>query len=187
MNGWTQFSRRKAESSTPGFHRCRQIRPGQQVSDLHHSNNGALFLSTRQPQQFAVAAVHQRQAASHKANGPVTQVVGLPGSFGNAFGSEQTLGDRPISSALVSSVERAERQRQPLSALLRKLMEGRAGRTPIERAPQAARGMHADVEDIVERQFGGVRSADDRSLFQKESVLDPAKAEKNMPTVRCSP
>ena len=62
-------------------------------------------------------------------------------------------------------------------------MEGRAGRTPIERAPQAARGMHADVEDIVEQQFGGVRFADDRSLFQKESVLDPAKAQKNVPTV----
>jgi hypothetical protein len=113
--------------------------------------------------------------------------MGLPGSFGNAFGSEQTLGDRPISSALVSGVERAERQRQPLSALSRKLMESRASRMPIERAPEAARGMHADVENIVERQFGGVRFADDRCLFQKEPVLDPAKAEKNMPTVRCSP
>ena len=187
MNGWTQFSRRKAESSTPGFHCCRQIRPGQQVSDLHNSNNGALFLSTRQPQQFAVAAVHQRQAASHKANGPVTQVVGLPGSFGNAFGSEQTLGDHPIRRALHSGVERPKRQREPLAALWGKLMEGQASRTPIERAPEAARGMHADVEDIVERQFGGVRFADGRSLFQKEPVLDPAKAEKNMPTVRCSP
>ena len=151
------------------------------------SGNGSLLLSPRQVQQFAVAAAHQRQTTSHKANGPVTQVVGLPGSFGNAFGSEQTLGDRPISSALVSSVERAERQRQPLSALSRKLMESRARTTPIERAPETARGMHANIEDIVERQFGGVRSADDRSLFQKESVLDPAKAEKNMPTVRCSP
>ena len=151
------------------------------------ARNVRYCLSTRQAQQFAVAAAHQRQTTSHKANGPVAQVVGLPGSFGNAFGSEQTLGDRPITCALISGVERAKRQRQPLSALSGKLMESRASRTPIERAPEPARGMHANIEDIVERQFDGVRLADDRRLFQKEPVLDPAKAEKNMPTVRCSP
>ncbi len=145
--------------------------------------NSALLLSTRQPEQFAIAAVHQRQAASHKADGPVAQVMSLPGSFGNAFGSEQALGDHPIRRALHSGVERPKRQRESLAALWRKLMEGQAGGAGIERAPEAARGMRADIEDIVERQFDGVRRADDRRLFQEEAVFDPAKAQESVPTV----
>ena len=109
--------------------------------------------------------------------------MGLPGSFGNAFGPEQTLGDHPIRRALHSGVERPKRQREPLAALWGKLMEGQAGGAAVERAPKPARGMRADIEDVVERQFDGVRGADDRSLFQKEAVLDPAKAQENVPTV----
>lgn len=111
--------------------------------------------------------------------------MGLPGSFGNAFGSEQTLGDHPIRRALHSGVEGSKRQREPLAALWGKLMEGQAGGAGVERAPKAARRMRADIEDIVKRQLDGVRRADDRRLSQEEAVLDPAKAQESVPAVSC--
>jgi hypothetical protein len=43
--------------------------------------------------------------------------------------------------------------------------------------------MRADVEDIVERQFDGVRGADDRRHFQEKAVLDPVKVQESVPTV----
>jgi len=137
-------------------------------------------------QQVAVASAHEPEAASDEANGSVAQVMSLPGSFGNAFGSEQTLGDRAIGGPLYSGVERAERQRQPLSALLRKLLERRSGYAATKSAPQSAGGMRAKIEDGVERQFDGVGFAGDRSLFQKKPVVDSAKAQEDMPAVRCS-
>ena len=109
--------------------------------------------------------------------------MSLPSSFGNSFSSEQTLGDHPIRRAPHSGVERPKRQREPLAALWGKLMEGQASGAAIERAPEPVRGMRADIEGVVERQFDGVRFADDWSLFQNETVLDPAEAQENVPTV----
>ncbi len=113
--------------------------------------------------------------------------MGLPGSFGNAPGAEQTLGDHPICRAVHLGVERPKRQRESLATLWGKLMEGHACGAAIERAPKPARRMRADIEVTVERQFDGIKGADDRRLSQEETVLDPAKAQENVPAVKCLP
>ena len=58
---------------------------------------------------------------------------------------------------------------------------------PIERAPEPPRGMGADLEIIIQRQFGSVRRADDRRLSQPQPMLDAANAHENMPTIRGLP
>jgi hypothetical protein len=40
----------------------------------------------RLPQQFAIAAAHQSEAALHETNGSIAQIVGFPGALGNTFG-----------------------------------------------------------------------------------------------------
>ena len=86
----------------------------------------SLRFATRQAQQFAIAAVHQFQPRFYEADGPIAQVVRLPGPFGNAFRPQQTFGDCAIGGAVDSGVERAQRQQEPLFALRRK---------PTERGP----------------------------------------------------
>ena len=144
----------------------------------------SLRLATRLPQQFAIAATHQGEASFDKADRAVTQVVVLPGPFGNAFGSEQNLGDHAIVVAIGSGIERAKRQRQSLPALRRQLMECGACGAAVERTPEAARGMRPDIEVIVEWQFGGVSPVYHWRLAQPEPMLDPANAQQNMPAVR---
>src|SRR5450631_1329589 len=56
--------------------------------------NYALLLAARLPQQFAIASAHQSKTALHETNGPIAQVVGLPGPFGDVLGAKQALGDR---------------------------------------------------------------------------------------------
>ena len=154
------------------------------VCDTPIGRERSLFLATRQPQQLAIAAVHQRQPGFDKADGPIAQVVGLPGSFGNGFRPEQTFGDRPIGGAVDSCVECAQRQQEPLSALWRKLMEGRPGGIPVKRAPKTVCGVRAHIEVAIERQFGGVREASGRRFPQPEPMLDAAKAHDEVPAVR---
>ena len=144
----------------------------------------SLFLATRQMQQLAIAAVHQRQPRFDKANCPIAQVMGLPGSFGNAFRPEQTLGDRPIGGAVDSGVKRAQRQHESLSPLCRKSMDGGSCGKTVERAPKTVRSMRSDVEVAIERQFGGIRHACGRRLSQPEPMLYTMKAQDSVPAVR---
>ena len=128
-------------------------------------------------QQGAIAATHQGEAALHKTDSTIAEVVGFPGAFGNALGSEQNLGNRSIGIALGPRIERAEGQCQSLSALRRDFMESRTGSTPVKRTPETSRCMHADVEIIVEWQFGCIRLAVHRCVSQPKPMLDPAHAQ----------
>jgi hypothetical protein len=144
----------------------------------------SLFLATRQAQQLAIAAVHQRHPRFDKANCPIAQVMGLPGSFGNAFRPEQTLSDPPIGGAVDSGVKRAQRQRESLSPPCRKTMDGWPCGETVERAPKTVRSMRSDVEVAIKRQFGGIRHAGGRRLSQPEPMLDPVNAQDSVPAVR---
>lgn len=109
-----------------------------------------LFLTTRQAEQLAIAAVHQREPRFDKANCPIAQIVGLPGSLGDAFRSEQAFGKCSIGGAVASAVESAKREHEPFSPLRRKAMERWSRGTPVERAPKAVRSMRTDVEVSIE-------------------------------------
>src|SRR5258708_4209331 len=91
----------------------------------------SLRLATRLAQQFAVAAAHQSETTLHQTDGPVAQVMGLPGPFGNLLGPEQERGDHPVGATRGSRVERAQRQSQALSALQGKLMRWGTGGAPV--------------------------------------------------------
>ncbi len=149
--------------------------------------NYSLLLAARLPQHLAIAAAHQRKAALHQTNGTVAQVMSLPGAFGDTFGSEQNLGNRSVGVALGPSIERAQRHRQALPALRREFMESGTGCAPVERTPETPRGMRADLEIIIEGQFGCVRLADHRRLFQPEPMFDPANAQEDVPAIRRLP
>ena len=89
------------------------------------------LFATHLAQQFAIAAAHQGKAGLHKADGPVTQVMGLPGPFGDAYGAKQALCDRAIAIALDPGVERAQRQGQSLSTLWGQFMKCGTRGAPI--------------------------------------------------------
>ena len=65
-----------------------------------------LLLPTCLAQQFAIAAAHQGKTGLHKADGAVTQVMGLPALFGDVLGAKQALGDCSITVALSSGIQR---------------------------------------------------------------------------------
>ena len=66
-------------------------------------------------------------------------------------------------------------------------MKRRASGAPIERPPETSRGVGANLEIIIERQFGGIRRADDRRLPQPQPVFDVPNAQENMPAIRGLP
>ena len=82
---------------------------------------GRLFsatpVTTSLAQQSAVTAAHQGNTVFDQADSAVAQIVALPGPFGDTPGTKQTLGDFAIRVAFDPGVERAQRQRQPLSPL----------------------------------------------------------------------
>ena len=101
----------------------------------------------------------------------------------NALGAKQNLGDRAIAVALDAGIERAQRQCQSLSALRGEFMECGTRGAPIERAPKPPCGMRANLEIHVERQFGGVRRADEWRLSQPKPVLEPTNTQQNVPAI----
>ena len=58
--------------------------------------------------KFAIAAAHQREAALHKADGPVAQIVRFPGAIRDALLAKQCFCDAAISAAGAMRVERAK-------------------------------------------------------------------------------
>ena len=72
-------------------------------------------------QQIEIAAAHQLQAAAAEPDGPIAQIVGLPGrpGCGGSF-AEQALGNDAIRIAGQASIESAE-GKQESSTLLRRL------------------------------------------------------------------
>src|SRR5215468_2033473 len=69
-------------------------------------------------QQIEVSAAHQVQAAAAGPDGPIAQVVSLPGQPGcNARFAEQTLGDDAIRVAGQAPIERAEGKDESLTLL----------------------------------------------------------------------
>jgi hypothetical protein len=54
---------------------------------------------------FGIASAHQSKTASHETNGPITQIVGFPGPFGDVIGAKQALGDRAIAVAFDAAIE----------------------------------------------------------------------------------
>jgi hypothetical protein len=99
---------------------------------------------------FAIAATHQSKTALHETNGPIAPIVGFPGPFGDGLGAKQALGDRAIAVAFDAAIERAQCLGQSLSTLWGQFMKGGTGGAPVERAPESARGMDANLEVIVE-------------------------------------
>lgn len=63
-------------------------------------------------EQFAVAALHQRQTLPHQADCPVPQRGGFPGIGGNAVGGKQVIGNRAVAGAGEMPVKRAQRRYQ---------------------------------------------------------------------------
>ena len=76
-----------------------------------------LFLARWWPQQCAIAATHQGEAALNEANGPVAQVVGFPGAFGNLSGAKQDFRDFAVATAVHPPIERTKSERQPPATL----------------------------------------------------------------------
>ena len=85
------------------------------------------------------------------------------------------------------AIERAQRQRQSLSPLWGQFMKCGTGRAPIERPPETSRGVGANLEIIVERQFGGVSRVRNRRLSQPKPMLNVPNAQENVPAVRGLP
>ena len=134
-------------------------------------------------QQRAVTAAHQRITTLHQANGPIPELVGLPGPFGDTADPKESLGNCSITVALDSRIERAQGQRQPLSTLWGQVRKCGAGREIVERPPEPAGGVGANLEIIVEQQLGGIRQAGNQRLSQPEPMFDAANAQNGVPTV----
>lgn len=79
----------------------------------------ALLLFAPVAQQLAIAATHQRNAALDQANGAIAEIVGFPGTLGDALLTEQHFGDRTIGTAVHAPIERTNRQNQAFAALRR--------------------------------------------------------------------
>ena len=79
----------------------------------------ALLLFAPITQQLAITATHQRNAALDQANGAVAEVVGFPGTLGDALLAEQYFGDPTIGTAVHAPIERTNRQNQTFTALRR--------------------------------------------------------------------
>ena len=62
-------------------------------------------------------------------------------------------------------------------------MKGGSGKAPVERQPEAARGVRATLEITIEHQFGGVGRVRDRWLLQPQPVLNVPNAQENVPAV----
>ena len=80
----------------------------------------------------AVTAAHQGNTVFDQADGAVAQIVALPGPFGDTPGTKQALGDFAIRVAFDPGVERAQRQRQPLSPLWGQFLKGGTGMMAIQ-------------------------------------------------------
>ena len=77
----------------------------------------ALSCAATHTQQGAIAAARERQSVLDKANGSAAQIMGLPGTLGNAARPEQNLRYGPVAVALGATIKRPERERQPLTSL----------------------------------------------------------------------
>jgi hypothetical protein len=105
--------------------------------------NDEPLLAARLTQQLAIASGHQSQTALHETNGPIAQIVGFPGPFGDVLGAKQALGERAIAIAFDAAIERAHCQGQSLSTLWGQFIKGGTGGAPVERPPESARGMES--------------------------------------------
>ena len=66
-------------------------------------------------------------------------------------------------------------------------MQYGTGGAPGERPPETVRGMGANLEIIIERQFSGVSRVCGRSLPQPQPMLDAPNTQQNVPAVRSLP
>jgi hypothetical protein len=101
-----------------------------------------------------------RDTGMHQADGPVGQVISLPGALGYSCGAKQSLCDHAIAVAFDAAVERTPR-RGAVDAV-----GSRTGGASIERPSETTRGNCADFRIIIERQFGRVVRSCSRPLAQ---------------------
>ena len=145
----------------------------------------SLILARWWTKQCAITTAHQRQTSLHQTDGPAAQFMSLPGALRDALSAEQHLGDDSIRCTVHISVEGAQRQGQALAPLRRNLMKGRSRWTAVDGAPQPMRGMRANFEIWIERQFGRVGSTKLRRLFQPQLMLRSLNAQHGVPAVGC--
>jgi hypothetical protein len=109
-------------------------------------------------QQIEVAAAHQFQAAAAQADGPVTDIVGLPARPGwNAGVTDQALCDDAIGVAGKAAIERAENKPEPLTLSQRQTVRPPARGPARGKAPEAQRRIGTRNEIGIERDDGGCR------------------------------
>jgi hypothetical protein len=106
-------------------------------------------------EKFEVAAPHQVQPGTHQPDGPVAEVVCLPGRAGwHAALPEQPLRNCAIGFAGEMCIERAEDEHQSL-APRRREADRRADTSLGESLPEAKRSVSAGREIVIEGNDGG--------------------------------
>ena len=78
-----------------------------------------LFALAFWPQEFAIAAAHQGEAALYKADGATPQIMGFPRVLRDSLLAKKGFSDLAIGFALAVSVERAQGQGETLAPLRR--------------------------------------------------------------------
>ena len=77
----------------------------------------ALLVLAPGPQQLAITAAHQREAALHQADGSVAQIVRFPGAIGDALLPNSASAIAAIRAAGAASIERAKGGAQSFTPL----------------------------------------------------------------------
>jgi hypothetical protein len=151
---------------------------------IYGTPSRGLVSAARLAKQFAIATAHQRKTGLDEPDGSVPQIVRLPGPFGDTLGTKQAFRNHTIAVALDAAIERAQRERQPLSPLQGQLVEGRTSRAAVERPPEPPRRVGADLEIFIEHQMGGIGLVRSWRFCQPKPMFDVLNAQQNMPAVK---
>jgi hypothetical protein len=173
---WTQWRSRasKRDAEDEGAH-------------YRYPQQNRLFLGRWRPQQRAIAATHQREAALNQANGPIAQIVGSPVAFGNASGAEQNFRDFPVGAALHPRIKRSQGEREPPAAALRERMQRRPRRPAVKSSPQAPACIRAEFKVTIEREFDGITAGNDWRFFEPNAMFYLLQTQYGVPAVRALP
>jgi hypothetical protein len=111
-------------------------------------------------EKAAIATAHHRESEPDDPAGLIAQFVRNPVTFRDGFGVEQNSGDLGVGRPLKPAIQSAQREDEPVAPLGSEHTEVGAWCSTGQRPPQAERGGGADVEELVEREEDGDRSAD---------------------------
>ena len=119
---------------------CRRSR-----EDFRYPQKG-LFALAFWPQEFAITAAYQSEAALYKADGATAQIMGFPRAYRDSFPAKKAFGDLAIGFALAAAVEGPQGQGEPLAPLRRQLWQRRTWRTAAQRAPKRLSGLRSEFK-----------------------------------------